>query len=427
MLTQEPDPAVNAWELENTLLTIKRELRKAQVWQFREEYIDRNILDPYYIIMIRRPEADRLDDTGNQKVFQTKNQGLSYVNRTAQTGKYYWDDMDAKELMRRLDHFKKLYDANKLQPPGLKGDVVEPREQHRVFEKKRFIYEIISPFKKLTAIGPNMFAIGPGAVCGTVYNETGSPLDDATVVLVKEKETITRKTQNGGLFWFSKVSAGKYIVRVKDRKCIVRVLRNDEFGNISGWVSDQDGFPVEHADINFQAPDGKVFFSTSDATGKFTTGPLPSFPIMNSPLSKYPYVMNIPDFNFSVTKTVHIKDAIISGVLRNNTGSILSNKVILLKKNGVEVAQTKTGGHGTFRFFGLEGGAYELQVPEQKIFLSWLTPGRVTGNEPDGVVNQTRIELVADGKVITTERLDREKNFGFDGVAPGKYNVKTNI
>lgn len=423
ILAQTPNPDVHAWELENTLNVIKQHVRKSTSWQFREEYIDRGILDPYYILMIRKPEADKLDDVWNQKVLKSEMAGLSYVHRTSRCSKDYWCDIDARNLIERLDHFKEQYDFNKLQPPGLKGDVFEPKESHQVFEKKRYIYELLTPFKTLTGIGPSMYAMGPGAVCGTVYDRENRPLNEVEVELKIGEEIFSRTTKNGGLFWFSKVPAGTYKITVKQYACTLQVIRRDEFGNIKGWLTDQDGYPVEYTDVHFKAPDNEIFKVTTDETGKFITGPLPAFPVTDTPLSNYPYLMDVPDFLFSVSKSIVVKDAVIGGVLRNQNGQVMTNRKVILKQQGVEIDRTITDNHGNFQFFELEGGTYELEIPESTIYLSQSAPGKIRGKHDRGTINQTRVELVINDKVVATERLSRDKKFYFDYVAPGKYDV----
>ncbi|WP_421765353.1 carboxypeptidase regulatory-like domain-containing protein [Ekhidna sp.] len=423
ILTQTPKPDIHAWELENALNVIKKHVRKSKSWQFREEYIDRGILDPYYILMIRQPEDDKLDDVWNQKVLKSSQPGFSYVHRTSKCSKDYWCDINIRDLVERLDLFKESYDLNRLQPPGLKGDLFVPRDPHQIFEKKRYIYELLTPFKSLTGIGPSMYAMGPGAVCGTVYDVENRPLDGADVELKMGEEVLKRTTKNGGLFWFSKIPAGTYKVTVKHYACTIQVIRRDEFGNIKGWLTDQDGYPVEYADVHFKAPDNEIFKTTTDETGKFTTGPLPAFPVRDTPLSNYPYLMDVPDFLFSSTKSVVVKDAVIGGVLRNQKGRVMTGQVVILKQSGEEVSRTTTDAHGNFQFFELVGGTYVLEVPESTIYLSHLPPGKVVGKYPMGDANQTRVELIMQDKVITTERLSRDKAFHFDKVTPGTYEV----
>ncbi|MEP1032375.1 carboxypeptidase-like regulatory domain-containing protein [Ekhidna sp.] len=427
ILTQSPDPNISTWELENALKVIKDHVQTSSKWQLREEYIDRGILDPYYILMIRKAESDRLDDVWDQKVLKTSTPSFSYVHRTSKCTKAYWCDIDNYSLQEVLDCFKKNYDLNRLQLPGLKGDLFDPKDPHEAFEKRRYIYEIISPVHRLTGIGPSMYAIGLGAVCGTVYNLENQPLDDVEVQLQMGEDIQTRSTRDGGHFWFSKVRGGDYNVIVKNRSCTLQVIRRDEFGNIKGWLTDQDGYPVANTDVHFKAPDKEVFSATTDGTGKFSTGPVPAFPVSDTPLANYPYVMDVPDFLFSISKSVLVKDAIISGLLRTQEGKIISNKEIILMKKGIEVTRTSTDGHGNFQFFGLEGGTYKLSVPERTIYLNHLSNGKITGKLENGTVNETRIELIAHDSVVTTERLSRDKAFTFDRVPPGKYEVKTKL
>ncbi|MBC6400867.1 MAG: carboxypeptidase regulatory-like domain-containing protein [Ekhidna sp.] len=427
ILSQRPDPNIHAWELESALNVIKRNVCASASWQFREEYIDQGVFDPYRIIKIRKPEDDKGDDVYKQRLLKGTKDGFSFVHRTTQCTKNYWCDIGRRDLIERLDLFKEHYDLNKLQPPGLRGDLFDPKEHHQIFEKRRYIYEILTPFKSITGIGPGMYALGPGAVCGTMIGMDGKPLDGVEIQLQSEHEALTRKTKDGGLFWFSSVPTGKWKVIVKDHSCTLQVIRRDEFGNIKGWLTNQDGYPVEYADLKFRAPDGKVFKAASDESGKFSTGPLPAYPAPDTPLSNYPYLMDVPDFLFTISKSVFVKDAIISGILKTKEGQVLTGKTVILKRKGNELTRTTTDTYGNFRFFELEGGTYDLEVPDEKIYLSQLASGKVKGKEFKGIVNKTRIELVAKGTVVATERLTNDKDFRFDRVAPGKYEVKTKL
>ncbi len=423
MLTQSPDPGIHEWELESALNIIKKNLQKGKNWQFRQEYIDRGILDPYYILKIREPKPDKKDDLWEQKVWQGENPGFSYVHRTTHSAKNYWCDISTQALIERLNAFKEDYDQNRFRPAGFKGDLFEPRQPHEVFEERRFVYELLTPFKNLTGIGPSMYALGRGAVCGTVIGSDGIPIDDVKIQLQMGDEKIVRTSGKGGLFWFSKVPAGTYKLTVDEQPCTLQVIRRDEFGNIQGWVTDQDGYPLEYADIQFKAPDGSFFPATSDETGKFSTGPLPAYPVVDSPLSNYPYIMEIPEFMFSISKSIKVKNAVLGGVLQSADGKVLAGKKVILKSGSEEVGSTDTDAHGNFGFFGLEAGNYQLEVPDERVYLSRLQPGKVKGEYPDGRPDETRVKLIMQGEPIATERISREKQFAFSKVPPGKYTV----
>ena len=429
MITQAPDKNLDAYRLENEINACLGIIRKRDHWYLREKIVDRGcIYDPFYIIDFRE-EVDSQGDT-------TWNEPLYYINsycsvkqltsEPARAGHPYWQKIGKRDLERRLKRFHDLYRENFFQPPGYKEDAAGRKTAHEKFHKKRFIYELRSPLKSIVGIGPAIYAGGfaSGALCGQVTDHNGAPLKGVVVEVISGEWSLDRTTIAGGLFWFSKVPEGRCSIRVKGRSCQVHILKNEAFGNIKSWLTDNNGYPIEYGVVKFRAPDGEVFSATSDDTGQFTTGPLPAFPVADTPLSSYPYIMQVPDFMFSVKKTVHVSDAVIGGKLRDNNGTVLTNETVLLKQKGVQLAETRTDGHGYFRFFGLKGGKYELEVPGQKIYISRSTPGRIVGKEKTGIVNETRMELVADDKVVSTERLNMNQEYSFDHVAPGGYEVR---
>lgn len=430
MITQAPDKSLDAYRLDYEIEACISNLQKQKDWFLREKYVDRGcIYDPFYIIDIRDEVEDQGDTTWDEPLYYINSycSMKQVTNESASKGYPYWQKIDKYKLEKRLTRFLKLYSENCLQAPGYKVDHSGNKKEHEKFYKKRFLYELRQPSKSIVGVGPSIYAGGfaSGALCGQVTDKTGAPLAGVMVELVSKEQRLNRETINGGLFWFSRVPEGKYSIRVIDRSCEIHILKTEEFGNIKGWVTDQNVYPVERTELKFLAPDGEVFKTRSDTSGKFETGILPAFPVSDTLLSKYPYIMQIPDFMFSVTKSVVVKDAIIGGILRGNDAVSIANETVLLKQGGIQVAETKTDGHGNFRFFELEGGKYELEVPGQKIYLSQSSPGRVEGKEPAGIVNETRIELVVEGKVVATERLSMDKEFSFEDVAPGRYNVRT--
>lgn len=423
MLSKRPDESLCSIDLERSIRSIISQLKQSEQWQYREEYIDRSILDPYYLLMIRWPETDLQDNTWNQELFQTAKPGVSFVNRTALSGKTYWQNAAIQDVANKLLQFKEHFDHNRFQPPGLTGDLHHPKQAHEVFSKRRFIYEIRSPFETLTGIGPSMFALSAGAVCGTVYDQNGQPLDDVVISLSQGDQKLTRTTKDGGLFWFSKVSAGQYTLKVEGKSCIVRLLRRDEFGHIKGWLTDANGYPIDLKEFRFKAPDGEVFSAISKDSGRFTTGPLPAYPIANSPLSNYTYIMDIPDFLFSIRKSTYVKDAVIGGILKSKEGKIIQNGTVVLLQRGVEISRSKSDLKGNFRFFGLPGGHYELEVPGSPVYLSQISPGRISGKALNHSVSETWIELIAKDELVASARLNKNNAFSFDNLAPGEYDV----
>lgn len=430
MITQSPDKSLDANRLEYEIEACIGYIQKQEHWFFREKFVDRgSIYDPFYIIDIRDEVASLGDTTLDEELYYVNSyfSMKQVTNDPATTGYPYWRNISRRKLESRLSRFLKLYKENYFQAPGYKIDSSGNKIEHDKYFKKRFIYELRRPSKSIVGIAPSIYAGGfaSGAICGQVTETNGNPLAGVTVEIVSEKQTLKRETEAAGLFWFSKVPEGNYSLRVKNRSCEIHILKTEEFGNIKGWLADEDGYPVESATLNFRAPDGEIFKTHSNDSGKFETGILPAFPVAEGPLSNYPYIMQIPDFMFSITKSIAVSDAILGGVLRDNNSTVITNETVLLKKNKILVSETKTDAHGYFRFFELAGGKYELEVPEYKIYLSQSLPGKVKGKEVTGIVNETRIELIAENKVVETERLNSDKEFRFENVAPGKYTIET--
>jgi len=430
MITQAPNKSLDVSLLKAEIDACIRYLQTKEEWFFREKMVDRGSnYDPFYIIDIR----DTVESTGDT----TWDEPLYYVNSSCSIkqlthepsikGYSYWQKVDRSKVEERLNHFLSMYLENIFQPPGYKEDRSGNKTAHKKFYKKRFLYELRWSAKSIVGVGPSMYAAGfaAGALCGQITDHTGTPLVGVIVELISKKHNLLRESIEGGLFWFSKVPEGNYAIRTKDRACEIHILKKEPFGNIKGWLTDEEGYPVESASVNFSAPDGMVFSAKTNDSGKFTTGALPAYPVTDSLLSSYSYTMQIPNFMFSVTKTVHVKDAIIGGKLKDNIGNVFpKGTIVLLKQKGVQLSETATDAKGNFRFLELAGGQYELEVPGEKIYLSKSSPGKIEGKALDRNIKKTRIELIAEGKVVATERLSDNKEFSFEDVAPGGYEVK---
>lgn len=427
MITGAPDRTLGSERLEREMRGFRREVSTAGTWQFRETYIDRGMLDPFYLVQFRPVQLETGDDLYDQPLFVTRYSGLKGVCMTREAkgpGGVYWREISKEALTQRLDNFMRMFRENYLQPAGYRGDLCAPVHPHEIFKEKRFLYEIRSARRGIIGVGPKMFAGAGeiGAICGQVTDENGQPLNGVVVELVADDFKASRTTRDGGLFWFSKTPKGKYRIQVKGRNCIVQLLKQEWFGNIKGWLTDQDGWPVENAELEFSAPDGELFTAFADPSGKFTTGPLPAYPVPGTPLSGISYRLCIPDFMFSIQKSITVSDAMIGGTLRDASGAGLAGKTVILKQGSQTTATSITDPLGNFLFRGLIAGRYQVEVEGQKIHVKEIYGGTVTGRVSDSL-QTVRLELTAKDAVIATERTSRNGEFAFDNIAPGKYTV----
>jgi hypothetical protein len=314
MISGTPDKTLGLERLENEIHSFRREVSRGATWFFRERYIDRCRLDPFYILEFKDTAGERGDDTWNEELFQTRYRHLRAVCMTRErtgTDTSYWREIPKNSLIQRLDNFLKMFREDYLQPPGFRGDIFRPENKHDIFNQKKFLFEIRSPRKSIIGVGPKMYAgLGIGAIRGQVTDENGKSIAGAIVELITAKEKKVRKTNADGLFWFSKIPPGKYIVRVSENRCKVQVIREEYFGNAKGWIADQDGRPIEDTEVQLISPDAEIFTGFSNNSGRFMAGPLPPFP----------YILRIPDHLFSLTKYVYVSDAVIGGVLKSQDG-----------------------------------------------------------------------------------------------------------
>lgn len=419
MLSGKPDPSLGLAQLEREINTYRQELNSSPRWHFRENYIDRGVLDPFYTIEFNSQLEDAGDDLYHAPLFTTPYpylRGVCLTREQPANEPTYWKKIARDKLVQRLERFLKMFREDYLQPPGAKGDLYSPQHQHELFKEKRFLFEIRSPRRSIIGVGPKMYAgLGIGAIRGQVTGDNNQPLANAIVELVAGEKTIARITNQGGLFWFSRVPPGKHRIRVRARSCIVQVIEETYFGNVKGWLADQDGNPVENYEVQLIAPDAEVFTGFSNASGKFTTGPLPAFP----------YILRIPDHLFSLEKSIYVHDAIIGGVLKAQDGTAFPNQKIVLKKGDKTVKEIQSDSKGRFLFEGLAGGRYRIQVPGQQIYVREISGGSVAGRST-GATGKTELFLVATDSTIGIERTNRSGEFSFDNVVPGKYRVGIN-
>ena len=361
MIRSRPDPSLSLAALESQIQGYRREVAAARSWYFREKYIDRGPGDPFYILEFRESVQEPGDDILDEELFQTRKPGFRFVSMTRSksgSGYAYWQQIDSDRLLKRLDSFLTMFREDYLQPPGAKADRNDPRSTHEIFRNKRFLFEIRSPRKSITGVGPKKYAgQGIGAIRGKLTDETGAPLVGAIVDLVVGQQTISRRTAAEGVFWFTRVPPGKYTLRVRDKSCQVRVVAYEYFGNVRGQITDPAGSPLENMEIKLIAPDAEEFAGWSDVSGNFVTGPLPALS----------YILRIPGHPFTVERTTYVNDAVIGGVLLTRGGDPLGGQAVVLKQSGTEVRRMITDPRGDFRFADLPAGRYQIEIPGQEI------------------------------------------------------------
>jgi hypothetical protein len=418
MLRGSPDPSLDLPLLEGHLQELRREAAQASTWYCRERYIDRGALEPFYILEFRSAPEDRGDDTLDEELFQTARPGLRFVSMTrakSGSGHAYWQELGRNELIERLDRFLIMFREDYLQPPGARGELHAPRLKHELFPERRFLFELRSPNKRITGVGPKKYAgQGIGAIRGRVLDETGVPLAGALVELLIGPTTLCRETDAGGIFWFSRVPPGKRSLRVRGRQgCQLRITAEESFGNVQGWLLDPDGGPVEHTEVKLIAPDAEEFPAWANASGRFVTGPLPAFP----------YILRVPEHLLTVQTTLSLSDAALGGVLRTQSGMALPGQTVVLKQNGAEVTRSTTDEQGRFFFHGRQAGRYQLELPGQRFFLRQIPGEAVCGTLPDAA-SSTKVELLVNEVPLRTERTTRAGDYDFDDVVPGRHRVR---
>jgi len=429
MISGPPDPSLDLTRLEKEMRGFRSEVLAADSWAFRESYFDRGALDPYYILEFRSAVDDPGDDLYDQALVGTAHPALRVVNMTRDAsggGESYWRPIPKRALVGRLDRFISMFWDDCLQPPGHKGDRLAPSTAHDIFERKRFLFEIRSPRKGIIGVGPKSFAgVGDaGAVCGQVLDrETLEPLDEVTVQLTSQGQSLSRVTRNGGLFWFSRVPAGRSQLRVLNHTCIVTVSAGHPFGSVRGWLVGENGLPVENASLALYAPDGEAFHAATDASGKFHTYPLPAYPLPDSPL-RDPYRLRVPAFLFTVRHSMVVEEGAIGGTACDETGAPCANVAVLLTQAGQVIQEAVTDGSGNFSFAGLLGGRYALEVPGTRIHARRMLAGGIEGRV-DAKAGMVQLELLRAEQTFPPERTAADGTFRFDRLPPGAYVVRS--
>lgn len=417
MITGQPDTSLDLARLEREMAGLRATVAAAPRWFFREKYVDREPLDPFYILDVRQRVDDPGDDLLGEPLFATRSRALTVKRITRQHGGEdggYWQPIANRDLVGRLERFMTMYRDDYLQPPGYRGGLHRPDTQHPRFDGKRFLFRIGVPGRSLVGVGPKMFAglALAGALRGQVSDGSGTSLVGVTVELDSEAGTVRRQTRAGGLFWFSRVPPGRYRVRMRDQACTVQVIEEEAFGNVRGWLADQDGRPVDGGEVELHAPDGEIFRGWSNASGKFSVGLLPAFK----------YVLRIPGFLFTTQVSV-VSDAVIGGTICDDQGAAIAGGTVLLKQEGREVAQAVTDAKGNFRFDGLLAGRYQIELSGYRLYSKRALGGTIQGMVK-GAAGPMVVELVAREKIVAVERTTREGQFWFEDVVPGRYLVR---
>jgi hypothetical protein len=430
MIRNEPDPTIDLHKLEQEIQSYRDEITLSNQWYLREAYYDfGGVTDPHYCIIFCNNVDDPGDIVMDAPLLATNRQELGYVNLTCFTianNREYWQPVGPELLIQRLERFLTMNRENYLQPPGGTGDLYGASNPHPQFRGMRFLYQLGSPSRCITGTGPAMFAgTGScGALRGQLLGDNQSPLQGVTVELVLQQENnnnptlLTRETGENGLFWFSRVPAGTYNLRVhgEERVYGIRVLKDEPepFGIVEGRLYHQQGHPLVGVSLHLQAPDGEVFPVLSGSDGRFRSASLPAFP----------YTLRIPGFLFTAAVSV-VCDAVIGGTLvRENNGGVLPGKTVVLNQGGSEVSRTDTDSYGNFRFDHLCGGRYSVEVPGYRLYARSVTPGSIEGTIT-GVTEPVTIELLVREEVAASTSSMTGGAFRFDNLTPGGYHLRS--
>lgn len=416
MITGQADPTLDPVRLERTVAGFRREVAAAPRWLFREKYVDRGPLDPFYILDYRAESelADAGDDLMGEPLFATALPGVTVKRMTrepeADSGGY-WRPIEAGDLTYRLDRFLTMYREDYLQPPGYRGDLHDPSYQHPRFEKRKFVYRVGPSDSAVVGVGSRMFA-GQGlfgAICGQLMDEVGQPLEGVEVVLATGTETLRRTSAAKGRFWFSRVAPGRVSLGVPGRNAGTQTRQTEEFGAARGWVATSDGRPLDGIEVTFEAPDAVIFRAASDASGEFNLGSLPAFS----------WISRVPDRVLRARICV-VSGGVIGGVVRDEQGRALSGRTVVLVKDGVEVTQVVSEEDGTFRLEGLVAGDYRLKVPGRTVAVREAGGGTIRGTVAGAVVPGF-LELLSNEARVAVARISEAGRFDLDPLVPGRY------
>ncbi len=409
-----PDTSLTPSRLEQIVSSFIADVSGRSEWLFRERYIDRGSHDPYYTMEFHESVEERGDDLMDEELFETGVPSIRMLRFTRElTGDdwSYWRKISGEGLIDRLENFLDMYRNNYLQPPGVKGDRIKSGGiRHDRLPEHKFVYSITSPSRRIIGTGPAMFAgQGEGALAGRVYGDNSLPLAHVTVQLISREKRHERISDGQGRFWFSRVPPGHYVFRVPGHKAKVNLVKEENFGNASGWLHESDHIPVPNTPVNLIAPDNETFPAHTNRSGKFSTGPLPAFP----------YILRIPDHLFTLERSVEMKNGVLGGYTRSDRGAPLPGVHLVLKQGDTIVGETDSDQKGQFLFPALVGGRYQLEVPGHKFHMSPGQSDSVRGNSSKE--HMVEVVLYMRDTSVYTERTARDHTYRFDPVAPYTY------
>lgn len=300
MITGQPDSSLDLARLEREMAALRAEVAAAPRWFFREKYVDRGPLDPFYILDYRAEAEveDAGDDLMGEPLFATRSRALAVKRitreRSAEEGGY-WQPIAGADLVGRLERFMTMYREDYHQPPGTRGDLLKPELQHPRFEAKRFLFRIGTEGRKLLGVGPKMFAGLArefAALLGTVTDQAGVPLRGITVEIIGSHSRAQRVTRSDGQFFFSRLLPGNYRIRFGGTQFVVSQENGETFGRLRARVTDAQHQPLIGVVSEIVATDNEAFTGPTDSGGNFDFGPLPACGM----------AYRIPGHRFSVTQ-----------------------------------------------------------------------------------------------------------------------------
>lgn len=423
MISKSPDKKLTPQRLEDEIKGFLGELGKKEKWFIYRDYIDNSIhREPYYIIRIQEEDEEEEDETYSRKVYLAGKLGnstlgpqtLGIVTGTCQdenTQRSRWTQKSTAEVQNDLLNFLNMYRENYLEPPGKIQGHFGKKYDHKRFAQKKFIYEIQTPSKTIVGIGPQMYAGGNlGAIHGQALDKSGQPLANTKVTLKNKEETLVTTTDNAGLYWFSKVAAGTYEIIVDAPAYQLGKPRYEYFGNMKGWLTDEKGNPKQNQVVQLTAPDSETFQAHTDASGKFVSGPVPSFD----------YSFEALNHLFTIHHQIDISDAVFGGVVKNIAGEPEPNQKVVLEFEGAKLQEGRTDENGQFIFHSLTAGRYKISMPGIKTAMQSSAPKMISGVVANAKEYKT-VQLVINDTPVYKERTSEGNKYIFQGVSPWDY------
>lgn len=416
MITNPVNTKLNLSSLEKELIAIQKKIHPNGDYFFREKYVDRGTYDPFYILRIKTEINAEGDDLLDEPLYATGLQfcQIKYLCRESNgLNQGYWKAITGSTLNKRINRFLDMFRYDYIQPPGTRSTLNGTKESHPQLKGKRYLYEISSPWKTITGIGPSGFTgmLTDGAIRGQITDLNGNPASNIEIELVMPNQTLTRKSEEGGLFWFAKIPKGTYRLRLPYYSGQIHLFY-EPFGLVKGNVSMMDENNPASA-VELEAPDGTIFNAKVEPSGDLKPIKLPAFH----------YKIRIPDHYFK--NAIRLEgNTVISGLLKDPGGEPIPGATILILAKEVVLAKRISKPNGSFRFELSEQGPYKLKVPGYALYAKKASPSAIEGQ----VAEQEQpvlIELIANGNVISSQRTDSSGHFKFRGLTPGNYKIRT--